>query len=339
MRFGILVAIIGVVGIFVGAALTGLIQFGFWKRQHAIEKTYWEIQDRRSRQIAIAETISKLTAELVTIVAMDLNAPHTDRIRVEQSLIAVFASVRRFFSDQAAKNFQALEGQLARRPWGSRRPIDELIEGVSEAARILRDGLYDEALAGGTAMPEQSEPVHNPERRLEVALAARSFEIGLFWQRALFFWGFIAAAFIAYVAALGKGQKLLILISGFGMVCSVSWTLANRGSKYWQENWEQKVEAAEEAVTGPLFKREEPRQAKGIWLSGRRFSVSKLTIAVSDYVSLVWMALFVSQTFPVVLAIDRHHKVDWGLAILCVLPIIYLALLPWHGRSSERRNF
>lgn len=37
------------------------------------------------------------------------------------------------------------------------------------------------------------------------------------------------------------------------MVCSAAWTLLNRGSKYWQENWETKVELNEKKVTGPLF--------------------------------------------------------------------------------------
>ncbi len=33
---------------------------------------------------------------------------------------------------------------------------------------------------------------------LEMAVDVRKFEIGLFWQRSLFFWGFIAATFLAY---------------------------------------------------------------------------------------------------------------------------------------------
>ena len=41
----------------------------------------------------------------------------------------------------------------------------------------------------------------NPDQKkliLEYAAEARRFEIERFWQRSLFFWGFIGAAFIAY---------------------------------------------------------------------------------------------------------------------------------------------
>ena len=38
--------------------------------------------------------------------------------------------------------------------------------------------------------------------RLKVAIAARSQEIELFWKRSLFFWGFIASAFVGYASGL-----------------------------------------------------------------------------------------------------------------------------------------
>lgn len=126
--------------------------------------------------------------------------------------------------------------------------------------------------------------------RYQTALTTRQSEIDLFWKRSLFFWGFIAASFVAVVALEGKSHILSLVVSGFGMVCSLGWTLANRGSKYWQEQWESKIEAAEKNITGPWFGREEQRQDKGRWLSGARYSVSKIAIAVSDYVLLVWVA-------------------------------------------------
>ena len=106
-------------------------------------------------------------------------------------------------------------------------------------------------------------------KRFDTALATRQFEIDLFWRRALFFWGFIAAALVALATLKGQDQVLSLLVSGFGMVCSLAWTLANRGSKYWQEQWESKIEAVEDQITGPLFKEEVPPQKKGRWLSER----------------------------------------------------------------------
>src|ERR1700722_13476976 len=135
----------------------------------------------------------------------------------------------------------------------------------------------------------------NSLKRLDVALALRSLEIGIFWQRTLFFWGFISLAFAAY-ATLQKNQHLLLVISGFGMVCSLVWTLLNRGSKYWKECWDQKVKNEEKGAIGLLFGKEEDRLHGGVW-AAQRFSVTKLAIAVSDYIFLVWVALFLTQAY------------------------------------------
>jgi len=130
-------------------------------------------------------------------------------------------------------------------------------------------------------------------KRYDVSLQTRNFEIDLFWKRALFFWGFIAAAFIAFAAFSGDktaNPKLATVVSLFGLVCSLCWTLANRGSKFWQENWETQVEESEDEITGPLFKKSAPRQKKG-WFSAQEYSVSKLAISLSDYLTVVWLGL------------------------------------------------
>ena len=89
------------------------------------------------------------------------------------------------------------------------------------------------------------------EKILEYAADVRKFEINLFWQRSLFFWGFIGAAFIAYASFHESNEKeLRAIIASFGLICSIAWTLQNRGSKYWQEAWEQKVRAVERDVLG-----------------------------------------------------------------------------------------
>jgi hypothetical protein len=131
-------------------------------------------------------------------------------------------------------------------------------------------------------------------KRLELAIAARSREIELFWKRSLFFWGFIASAFVGYAATLHESPSVALLMACFGFVCSLAWALANRGSKYWQENWEQKVQLAEQPVVGTLFASQERRQAKG-WFSAFRFSVSRLTIALSEFTVLIWICLLTRE--------------------------------------------
>src|SRR5882757_2724767 len=129
---------------------------------------------------------------------------------------------------------------------------------------------------------------------LKYASEIRKFEIERFWQRSLFFWGIIGAAFVGYAASYQYKHDLIpLLIACFGMFSSVAWTLQNRGSKYWQVAWEQKVRAVELDVLGTnLFSNWEPIQKKGPW-GAAMFSVSRLAIAISDFTILIWFALLV----------------------------------------------
>lgn len=139
------------------------------------------------------------------------------------------------------------------------------------------------------------------EKYFDVAADVRKFEIGLVWQRSLFFWGFIGAAFVAYADLGGKEHSdhtAQIVVACFGFVCSIAWTLLNRGSKYWQEAWETKTERKEQEVLSDiLFARDEPVQPKFFALRARRFSVSKLLIALSDFTAIVWLLLLL-QLLP-----------------------------------------
>jgi len=174
-------------------------------------------------------------------------------------------------------------------------------------------------------------------RRFEAALHTRQFEIDLFWKRSLFFWGFISAAFLAIGALKQELPTVSLLISGFGLVCSVSWTLVNRGSKYWQEQWESKIEKVEDKVTGPLFKTREPEQGKGLW-GGSKYSVSKVTTAVSDYVSFVWFCIFVRQAWICLGFFQSDRYKLFCIFGLCVIPLVYVALLLGFGRTTSPQN-
>ncbi len=89
---------------------------------------------------------------------------------------------------------------------------------------------------------------------LEHAIDIRRFEIELYWKRATYFWTLIAAAFAGYflLKAHGKDEEMR-LASAIGLVLSTGWYLVNRGSKYWQENWERHVDLLEDEFMGPLI--------------------------------------------------------------------------------------
>lgn len=175
------------------------------------------------------------------------------------------------------------------------------------------------------------------KQRFEVCLQARNLEIDLFWKRSIFFWGFIAAAFAAYAVLKNHKSDLTVIVACFGMVCSFAWALLNRGSKYWQENWEAKVANYEDEIIGEVFKKHEPVQAKGIW-SASRFSVSKLAIGLSDYIFVMWTALVVWEVASKYSAMFQEWSFkDCGMIIFILLSFCYLGVLFVCGRSTKAK--
>jgi hypothetical protein len=178
-------------------------------------------------------------------------------------------------------------------------------------------------------------PTDEESKILELAADIRKFEIGLFWQRSLFFWGFIGAAFVAYAALLKDGnadKDLPLAIACFGFVCSVAWSFANRGSKYWQEYWENEVEQIEcKVLNYRLFGKEGQVQQKNWWLRARRYSVSKLTIALSDFTIAIWL-LLIAKTLP-----WNPPGICKNLSVLMpIASVCYAALMLYFGQSTPR---
>ena len=175
-------------------------------------------------------------------------------------------------------------------------------------------------------------------RRYEVALATRNFEIELFWKRSLFFWGFIASAFVGYAALIKDKPSLAVVLACFGFVCTVAWSFANRGSKRWQENWEKWVNEFEEEVTGKLFQERRYKSVNALWLGSRRFSVSKLTIALSDFTILIWLSILTYHLLKLYSVSWELHKNELITAAICG-SIIFVIFMLLSGRSSDWINF
>lgn len=132
------------------------------------------------------------------------------------------------------------------------------------------------------------------QAKYDAATRAREFEIDLFWKRALFFGGFLTIAFAGLVTARSSNPNLAVMVAAFGSVCAWTWTLANRGSKFWYESWEGKLQDAEAAITGPLFGQIVLPRDKG-WLAARRYSVSRLAIGLSDFALIVWACILSNE--------------------------------------------
>lgn len=190
------------------------------------------------------------------------------------------------------------------------------------------------------------------KKALKQAYEIRKFEIELYWKRAAYFWAFIGASFVAYAAFFNTGKSshnpekefILILISCIGLVFSVAWHCVNKGSKFWQENWENHVELLEDKVFGPLYKTltKRPDRATSLreiiidfFVAPKPFSVSKINQLVSTFVALTW-ALILFSTARNVCFCDC--QIEWKKIIPIALALITCLGFWFAGKSHEGKH-
>lgn len=151
----------------------------------------------------------------------------------------------------------------------------------------------------------------------EKAWENRNYEIDKFWTRAAYFWGFIVLIFGGYLTAITsdkiKGvvaEYLDLYLLSLGFLFSLAWFLVIRGSKCWQENWENHIDWLENFISGPIYKTVFYRQ-------NRFYSVSKLNEVMSVVVIIVWLTLL-SQTY--------YSRYDLGFNNINFVPMITLVI-------------
>jgi len=160
-------------------------------------------------------------------------------------------------------------------------------------------------------MPEDDQVTQKFELQklqFEKSFQQRNFEIDNFWKRAWFFGALLLAIATAYFEAVKNEKQLAIYISFLGLLVSFFQGLMNRGSKYWQERWENKTKNFESALEIDVTKTKRYKEkekyyldagilAKGENLFSRasRYSVSKLTILIWDIITLYWLMLWISN--------------------------------------------
>jgi hypothetical protein len=142
----------------------------------------------------------------------------------------------------------------------------------------------------------------------EKSLELRNFEIDNFWKRGWFFGALLLALGAGYFQLLhSQNDGYCIYIGFLGVLVSTSQSLMNRGSKYWQERWENKTKNRESALEIDVtltrrYAKEKylidastmAKNENGLTVA-RRFSVSKLAILVWDLITLFWVGAWITQ--------------------------------------------
>ncbi|RCW81636.1 hypothetical protein DER71_1231 [Halanaerobium sp. DL-01] len=180
------------------------------------------------------------------------------------------------------------------------------------------------------------------KKALEKSLDIRKFEIELYWKRATYFWAFIAASFAGYFTILSKSitrkDTSLLILGILGFVFSYSWYFVNKGSKFWQNNWERHVDYLEDEVIGKLYKTVRYSNKISFLKPTREFpmSVSKINQILSFFISLSWLVLIFIPSYQ----IYKKHKFVlttkvWDIIIIEIILLIIITLLFYiFGRSN-----
>ena len=131
------------------------------------------------------------------------------------------------------------------------------------------DNKYVQKVFGDEVIDEKSFSLM--QKAFELSHDVRKFEIELFWKRGTYYWAFILASFTAYFATMNKVVKdhglsfscltdlpflsklALAIVSLLCFFFCLSWVLVNKGSKFWQKNWESHIDVLEEHFSGKLY--------------------------------------------------------------------------------------
>lgn len=197
------------------------------------------------------------------------------------------------------------------------------------------------------------------EHAFGFANSCRDKEIDRFWTRGLYFWGFIAASFGAYMAVFNASLKndsgikiqlsfesilemsftaktALFVLSFICFIFCLSWLLVHKGSKFWQQNWEHHICYLENEYMGKIYKshldsENNKKFNKNIFKTNAYdFSVSKISLLCSMLLTVCSFCLAIFHLIIIVTSTFGFNYEDiksWNLYVINAVKIILVVLL------------
>lgn len=222
-----------------------------------------------------------------------------------------------------------------------------------QAQASASKGTQSQSPSNGGGQPQPSSgggTIDEIDRKLcEIALETRKFEIDLYWKRTTYYWAFSAAIIAAYALVYTKkdpgvgSYTLLSVLALCGVVFSLGWYLANRGSKYWQENWEDHIAQQITRHYGPIFKiLKHPKRQKRLWgIGGFPFSVSKINQLTSGFLFFVWIILLIVSLCKVggsdFKCFIKHPVIIW--CAIAITALIVIGIFLWRSQSKHYKDY
>lgn len=215
---------------------------------------------------------------------------------------------------------------------------------------VKKINLFDKVLPS-VNNEEYLDEIKDIDEAIRIALDTRKFEIDLYWKRTTYFWAFLVSAFGAYSFVCSIDQPivepafdknlLLVFVSSIGLLLSFCFYLVNRGSKYWQENWEDQIDILLKNRVGPIFQRVKNPNHKFIngktkecfgLIESYPFSVSKVNTLLSLLMIFVWGTMFISSIF-LFFKITVDYDINKGYC-LCIIVLTLLFIYVLFSRSK-----
>lgn len=205
----------------------------------------------------------------------------------------------------------------------------------------------------------------------KLAHDVRKFEIELFWKRGAYFWAFILASFTAYFVTFDKflannkfnlcillkfsssAKIMLLSLSCMTFIFCLAWVLINKGSKFWQKNWEAHIDAMEDMFSGKLYKTilntENEVFSKSILESAAYdYSVTKITTVTSIILMLSSAILSIFHFILLILDFWKYiflHNLEFevfslliGFLIIFLFGYAAISLINCDGNIDKKAN-
>lgn len=156
----------------------------------------------------------------------------------------------------------------------------------------------------------------------------------------------IGVAFVAFFQIISSDPKknqvyLTIIVSVIGYFFSLGRYFVNRGSKYWQENWERHVKYLEQKIQGPLFSYVKiPDQRFWNLTDSYPFSVSRVNQLLNVLMILFWLVAFeisLIKTFTI-----ANNELCLAILIITVATFLlfgFTFVFYRFSKSSIKRNY
>jgi len=229
--------------------------------------------------------------------------------------------------------------------------VDELSSSEMEPEGDILDELISDLTDDEVKKDIQNNTYNKPEisEIYKIITDTRKFEIDNFWKRTLFFWGTIAILIAGYFNS-KNFEKYLVFISYMGFFYNLIFSLSVRGSKFWQEHWEITASSYEKNLGFKVFiwksatKIKEKNKNVFFLLRPYRFSVSKLTMILSDLTLVFWVLLIVkdicfsNQNSLIHFEFSKHSVIDWYTVAIVLIPMISVIYIGKFLYDTSREN-